>query len=153
QSFSVLNAGQDVMNWTAAVTVRPGAPVFLSLDPGAGSSDAVSLDIPSVTVTANAAGLSPGEYFNQIEIDSPTAINSPQFIPVALEVLPPDRNPGPAIEPSELVFTGVAGASPPGSRNLLIYNLAGGSLNYRSQKTTASGVDWIEYLPTEAPVD
>ena len=152
-SFSVLNTGLGVMSWTAAVIARPGAPIFLTLSPAAGTSDAASTAIPSVTVTANVGSLQPGEYFNQIEVDSPTALNSPQYIPVVLEVLDPGQDPGPAVQPSELVFTGVAGAPPPGSQNLLVYNLRGASLNYRSQKTTANGVDWITYLPTEAAVD
>lgn len=153
QSFSVLNAGQGTMDWTATVISRPGAQIFLSLSPRAGTSIATSTNIPSVTVTADASNLAPGEYFNQIEVDSTTALNSPQFIPVVLEVLDPGQDPGPAVQPSELVFTGVAGTPPPGSQNLLVYNLKGATLNYRSQKTTANGKDWMVYLPTEAAVD
>ncbi len=153
QSFRVLNTGRGVMSWTASVIGRPGAPIVLKLTPPAGTSDAASLSIPSVTVNADLTGLKAGEYFNQIRVESPTALNSPQFLPVVLEVLERDRDPGPAVQPSELVFTGLAGASPPSSQDLLVYNLKGAALNYTSQRSTLNGIDWVTYLPTEAVVD
>jgi len=152
QTFSVLNVGMGSMNWTAKAISQSGAPVVLTLDPALGTSVAGSSTIPSVSVSANIAGLSAGQYFNQVEVDSATALNSPQFIPVVLDVLPASQNPGPVIEPSALVFTGVAGASSPGSQNLDVYNLLGNSLNYSSQAITANGAPWIQYLPTAAPL-
>jgi len=154
QSFSILNAGQGLMRWTVTAVGRSGAPIFLSLSPPIGSVDAASLSIPAVRVTANAANLPPGEYFNQIRVESPTALNSPQFVPVILEVLAPDQKiPGATIQPTELVFTAVSGGSPPGSQDLSLYNVNGGPLTLYRQTTTTNGLNWIQYLPTEASMD
>ncbi len=152
QAFSVLNTGFGVMPWTATVEARSGSPVFLSLSPATGSSDADAAQVPSVNVTANGDGFLPGEYFNQIRVESPTALNSPQFLPVVLEILPPDRDPGPVIQPTELVFVGTAGTAPPSSKDLRVYNLLGGPLNYKSRSVVTEGPNWISYLQTEASV-
>jgi uncharacterized protein (TIGR03437 family) len=94
------------------------------------------------------SGLNPGGYYGQVRVDAPSAANRSQVITVFLEVQPQDQDPGPRVEPSELVFTGVAGGNP-SSKDLLVYNIAAGLKSYHAVANTENGGAWYVDLPND----
>jgi uncharacterized protein (TIGR03437 family) len=151
QSFAVLNTGQGVMNWTAAASTLSGGN-WLSISPASGASDAAASTVPFVQVSANVSGLSSGTYYGRITVAASTADNSPQLISVVFVVLPAGSNPGPAIQPTSLVFTGSAGGDPPSSQNFLVGNPTNSSLAYVSGTLTLDGGTWLQVFPATAAV-
>jgi len=83
-------------------------------------------------------------------VEAPGAANAPQVVTVFLEVLPAGSDPGPAVEPSELIFRGVSGEPSPGSKEIHLYNLTGAEVTYRSTAVTENGGNWLVYLPRDA---
>jgi hypothetical protein len=121
----VLNTGRGVINWMASASTLSGGKDWLIPTATRGATDAASGAVPGLEVRVAAAGLPPGGYYGQVRVDAPGAANTPQVVTVFLEVLPPGSDPGPAVEPSELIFHGVSGEPSPGSREIHLYNLTG----------------------------
>src|SRR5260370_1019474 len=90
---------------------------WLMVTPASGTSTAGASLPPFVSVTIDASGLTPGEYYSQIQVFSLDADNSPQTVSVVLDVLSTGTDPGPEVRPTGLVFTGPSGSSP-GSQNV-----------------------------------
>jgi uncharacterized protein (TIGR03437 family) len=149
RTFEVLNIGRGVVNWTASASTLAGGS-WLSVSPTAGATDAASSTVPTVVVRVNQAGLAPGVYYGLVTVDAPTAANSPQVVTIFLEVLAPGSDPGPVVEPAELVFTAAAGSSP-GSQDVFVYNIAQAAKTYRSS-SVLTGANLVS-LPGDAVVD
>jgi uncharacterized protein (TIGR03437 family) len=147
QAFGVLNTGRGVMNWSASALGLPGTTSWLSVRPASGSTDAASPRVPLVEVAADPRGLVPGEYYGTVRVSAPGAANSPQEVAVVLEVLPPGSNPGPAVRPADLVFTGLAGGASPGSQSVSVFNLTRTPLTYRS-----TAPPWLVHLPPDGTI-
>ncbi len=152
QTVGILNIGQDVMSWSASASTLSGGSSWLTVTPTSGSTDAASLTVPLVNVGVNAAGLDPGQYYGQVQISSSTADNSPQFASVILNVLPAGSDPGPLVRPTGLIFTGVPGATSPGSQVVTVSNLSSISRSFTSGRLTTDGTLWFTHLPTEGTV-
>lgn len=151
QGFGVLNTGQGSMNWTASASTISGGSNWLSISPASGATDAASLTVPLVNVAVNPAGLAPGDYYGQVQITAP-ADNSPQFVSVVLNVLPPGSNPGPVVRPTGLIFAGFAGATNPGSQTAAVSNITASPINFASSRLTYDGQDWFVHAPSNAAV-
>jgi uncharacterized protein (TIGR03437 family) len=149
QQFAVLNTGQGVMNWTAATSTLSGGS-WLSVSPASGSTDAAASGAPAVGVSVNAASLAAGTYYGRVAVTAAAADNSPQMVLIVLNVLAAGTNPGPALAPTSLIFTGVAGGSLPSSQTLVLGNPAGVSLSYVSGRLTLDGADWFTALAPSA---
>ncbi len=135
--FAVSNNGRGIMNFTVSASTLSGGP-WLSATPSSGT--AVAGTSPVINVTANQTGLAPGFYYGQLRIDAPGAANSPHVVTIAMQVLQPGADPGPAIVPSEIVFNTVQGAPPPGSQDLFVYNVSGTPQTYVSSVFSSSGI-------------
>ena len=140
------------MKWSASPSVLSGESNWLSVSPATGSSDASSSDAPSAQVSADPTGLAPGAYYGQVSIDSAGADNSPQTVSAVLNVLPAGSNPAPIVQPSGLVFTGVAGAESPGSQTIGVSNLSSAAVSFTSAGTTRDGGSWFVYLPAAGTI-
>jgi len=150
QTFDVVNGGQGTMNWTATASVLGSVPTWFSVTPGSGSSGAgIS---PSVSVQVKPNGLTPGIYYGQILVTSPTALNSPQMLTVVLNLLTRDQNPGPVVQPSGLIFTGVAGAQSPPPQTVLISDLTPNPLTLGSSRTFVGTGNWFVHSPINATI-
>jgi hypothetical protein len=77
QPFTVRNAGEGSLSWTAS---KDAAWLQISSNSGASPSD--------LTLTVDPSGLTPGEYQAEIIVTSAGASNSPVTVPVVLTVLP-----------------------------------------------------------------
>jgi trimeric autotransporter adhesin len=144
--FAVNNIGRGTTDFTVSTRTLAGGQQWLSATPTTGSITNGQTPVP-ITVTINQTGLAPGFYYGLVRVDSATAANSPQVVSIAIEVLPAGQDPGPVIEPSEIVFTAVAGAPPPGSRNLFVYNVSGAPQTYVSSVTATNANDQFSVVP------
>jgi hypothetical protein len=88
QSFGVQNIGQGVMTWSVSTSVLSGDSNWLAAIPASGSSNASLPDATPVEVSVDPAGLPAGDYYGQVSVSTPDAINSPQTISIVLNVLP-----------------------------------------------------------------
>ncbi len=152
QTFAVLNIGTGVVAWTAKATPISATPAWFSVSPASGSTDAAQS--PSVvTVNVDPSKLAvAGTYYGLVEVDAPTAANSPQVLTVVLQLLPAGADTGAALTPGSLLFTTTAGASSPGSQNVQVYNITAKAKSFRSVVSTDPGLS-IVTLPTDATLD
>jgi len=148
-TFAVTNIGNGNMNFSVSTRTLSGGQQWLSASPGSGVAPSGSPP-PLVTVSVNQAGLSPGLYYGTVRVDSAGSANTPQLITIALLVLPANQDPGPQIEPTEIVFTAVQGAPPPGAATLLVYNVSGTPQTYFSNITAISADGQIDFSPGTA---
>jgi uncharacterized protein (TIGR03437 family) len=93
-----------------------------------------------------------GTYYGLVEVDAPTAANSPQVLTVVLQLLPAGSDTGAALTPGSLLFTTTAGASSPGSQNVQVYNITAKAKSFRSVVSADPGLS-IVTLPTDATLD
>jgi uncharacterized protein (TIGR03437 family) len=152
QTFGVLNSGAGVMPWTVSTSTLNGGNGWLNATPNSGTTDAASLAVPLVSVSVNPANLTPGQYSGQIQVNSASANNSPQFVSVILNVLPAGSNPGPLVLPTGLIFAQAPGgpAAPP--QTISISNLTGTQLTFNSGTLTNDGAAWFAATPKTGTV-
>jgi uncharacterized protein (TIGR03437 family) len=143
--FAVANIGRGTMNFTVSTRTLVGGP-WLTVNPASGAATSGGNPVP-ITVTVNQAGLAPGFYFGLVRVDAPGAANTPHVVTIAMDVLPSNQDPGPVIEPAEIVFTTEQGAAPPGSRNLFVYNVSGTPRTYVSSVTSSTANEQFNFAP------
>ena len=152
RNFAVSNIGRGSMNFSVSTQTLSGGQQWLAAIPRSGT--ATSGDkAPSVTVAVNQAGLAPGFYYGLVRVDAASAANTPQMATVVLRVLAADQDPGPVIEPSEIVFTAVQGAPSPGSRNVLVYNISGTPQTYVSSVIGTDPNNQFSFIPKNATLN
>ena len=152
QTFAVLNIGTGVVAWTAKAIPIPATPAWFSISPTSGSTNAAQSP-PAVTVNVDPSKLAvAGTYYGLVEVDAPTAANSPQVLTVVLQLLPAGADTGAALAPGSLLFTTTAGASSPGSQNVQVYNITAKAKSFRSAVSTDPGLSLVT-LPTDATLD
>src|SRR5271157_2726352 len=152
QTFAVLNIGTGVVAWTAKAVPIAGAPAWFSVSPTSGSTNAAQSP-PAITVNVDPSKLAvAGTYYGLVEVDAPTAANSPQVLTVALQLLPAGADTGATLAPGSLLFTTAARASSPGSQNVQVYNIAAKAKSFRSVVSADPGLS-IVTLPTDATLD
>src|SRR5271157_4225867 len=152
QTFAVLNIGTGVVAWTAKAIPIPTTPAWFSVSPTSGSTNAAQSP-PAITVNVDPSKLAvAGTYYGLVEVDAPTAANSPQVLTVVLQLLPAGADTGATLAPGSLLYTTIAGASSPGSQNVQVYNIAAKAKSFRSVVSTDPGLS-IVTLPTDATLD
>jgi uncharacterized protein (TIGR03437 family) len=147
-SFTVTNIGNGAMNFSVSTNTLSGGS-WLSATPLIGVATANGA-APAITVSVNQANLNPGFYYGQVRIDAPNAANTPHLATVALHVLAAGADPGPQIIPSDIVIKAVAGAPPPGSTNVLLYNVSATPQTYISSVVSSTPGDSFTILPGSA---
>jgi len=146
QSFTIINAGPSILNWTLQKSTISGGN-WLSVSPDSGSSTA-GTPFPVVTVSANPTGLGPGAYYGEIRVMS-GAVNSPQSVNVVLEVVAGGTIPT-QVSPQGLLFVSQAGAAAPVPQTV---NVAGfTSLTAAVSASTTGGGAWLNATPTSLSV-
>jgi uncharacterized protein (TIGR03437 family) len=151
QFFNILNAGVGQMSYsTLASTVAGGS--WPSSFPNNGSSDANSNLVPQVRVDINPKGLAGGVYYGTVKVNAPSANNNPQAVSVILNVLAPGSKIGPIIQPTGLIFGGVAGGESPGSQTILVQDTSSSAVTFHSGRFTLDGQSWFTSLPSDANV-
>jgi len=147
QAFSILNTGRGQMLYTTQVSTLSGGN-WLSAFPRSGSSTAEDNQVPQVRVDVNPSSLSAGVYYGTVQVLAPTAVNSPQFVSVVLNVLPAGSRIGPIVQPTGLIFTAPAGKSP-SSQAVTIQSTSSTPITFRSVITTVHAGNWLTTLPPQ----
>jgi uncharacterized protein (TIGR03437 family) len=151
-SFAIKNIGRGTMNFSVSTQTLSGGQQWLSATPRSGAASSGSPPQP-VIVTVNPAGLAPGFYYGLVRVDSAEAANTPQVASILLRVLPADQDPGPLIEPSDIVITATQGAPPPGSLNLFVYNISATPQTYVSSYAPATPADRLRFIPASSTLN
>lgn len=151
QFFSILNTGvgQMIFNISGG-TLSGGA--WLSAFPLSGESDASSSIVPQVRVGVDPGSLTAGIYYGSLKVTSPGANNSPQSVSIILNVLPPGSNIGPLVQPTGLIFSGVAGGGLAGSQTVLVQDTSSNPVIFHSGQITSNGRGWFTSIPQSATV-
>jgi hypothetical protein len=134
QTLFIWNSGKSgtTLNW--ALSDNAG---WLWENPAYGSSTSEDDKTP-VGVSVNITGMSAGDYYANITITDPEAVNSPRVIPVTLHISPPEI----AVAPPSLAFGAVQGGLTPGNQTLFIWN--SGDIGTRLNWALSDDADWLE---------
>jgi len=143
QNFTIVNGNQGTLLWTVSASTTSGGN-WLSVTPASGSS-AAGVAGPPVQVSVNPSGLALGDYYGQVQIQSPNAPNSPQSVTVVLTVRAPGAGTGSIVQPSGLLFTN---ATP---QSLTVSTLSSTAVTFTG---TASfgGPPWFTLAPASGTV-
>ncbi|HTM47118.1 MAG TPA: putative Ig domain-containing protein [Bryobacteraceae bacterium] len=143
RTVSVLNLGDDTVNWTAEV-VR--GQEWLSL--GATSGQATAARPGTISLTANSGSLDAGRYYALVRLTDPQALNSPQYLTAVLNLVAAASAPAPQLTPSGLVFTGVAGAAETLRQSIRVFASSLTPVPYQATASTPDGADWLSADPS-----
>ncbi len=113
-TIAIANAGGGVLTWSADKSAE-----WLSVSDSTGTAPS------SAVVSADISGLSRGVYTDTIIVGAKDAINSPQYVPVALTVQVAGQI---ALSPDSMHFSADSGGSDPDPQSLTINNTGGGTL-------------------------
>lgn len=156
QNVWVINAGQGLMNWTAAIAPSVAATSsWLNLAGGNGVSGVGptgTVQTPNVLFAVNAAGLRPGEYYSEVVFRAPEAENGVQSVGVTLRVLPKGSFIGMAVEPAGIIFTYPLGGPAPSQRQVFVFNKTGENTDAFVKPFTLNGGDWLSGTPGQFPL-
>jgi len=120
QTLDLWNCGDGTVNW--GVSDNAG---WLTLSPTSGSSTG---ERDSVTLSVDKSGMSTGSYTATITISAPGATNSPQTIPVSLNI----HECGETIcySPSSFSFSAIEDGASPAAKSLSIWNCGDGTMDW-----------------------
>ena len=108
---------------------------WLFKTPSAGSTPS------TISVSVNLTGLSPGIQFDSIEVASPGADNSPQFVFVRLDLAQPPPEIG--VSSTSFLFNALTGGANPPDQSLIISNAGQSTLNW----TVSNSQSWLQLNP------
>lgn len=132
QTLVIRNAGGGLLSWQISTDCD-----WLGVNPAAGTSTGESNEI---TLTVDTAGLHWGAHNCLLTISDPCAMNSPQTIDVALELI------GPQIEalPTNIEFSAYMGDVVPPQQTFTIRNDSGRLFSWQAD----TDCDWLDVNPT-----
>jgi hypothetical protein len=124
--LNIVNVGDGILNWTASWNSS-----WLTVSPSSGTAPS------NPAVSVNIFGLTAGTYEDTITISDPNAVNSPQYVPVTLELI----NPPPEIElvPDNFYFIAVQDGANPPDQQMTINDVGGGTLSW----TASNSSTWL----------
>lgn len=131
KTLSVTNSGEGTLTWTASVS-----STWLSVNPPSGTAPS------NTSIAVNISGLGEGTYDDTVVITSPEADNSPQFLPVRLEII--TMSPTIVFTPSAFTVSAVQGGANPEDRYLYIWtDVPASELNW----TVTNATGWLSLTP------
>jgi len=132
------NLGLNVLNWTTSSNAA-----WLTITPTSGVLNYDEME--NLSITADINGLSAGEYYGQISIDDPQAVNGPKVIDVHLAITGPSLG----IDLSNFSFQASKETLNPEPQALTISNLTGGgTLSWN----ITSDCNWMSIEPISGAV-
>lgn len=138
RQIAVINRGSESLDWTADLLQGDD---WLRISDTSGTS---SLGDPgTITIATDDAKLRAGTYYGLLRVSSPAAQNSPQLLPIVLNVLEPAVKPRVGLSPGGLVFVAVADQAPPSPQSLQIYASSTQPVAYQYSGYTADGSGWL----------
>ena len=148
QTIQMLNTGQGTMNWTVRAEASDGGN-WLSVSPTSGTSQGgVSAGAPTTTTQVDPSGLKAGTHVGLLTFEAPGAPNSPLSGIVLVNMFPPSSEALGVVQPSGLIFLGVAGSASPSAQQISLTSTGGKQLLYDAAATTADGSNWLTVTPS-----
>lgn len=135
KTLEIWNSGGGNLSWSVSDDAA-----WLSLSPTSGSSTG---EVDDVDLSVDTSGLSDGVYNATITITGSGAINTPQQVPVTLNVSE-TAVPYLGFSPASFSFSATEGDSDPSDKTLKIYNSGGETLNWSVSDDAA----WLSLSPT-----
>jgi uncharacterized protein (TIGR03437 family) len=106
-----------------------------------------------IAVSANPAGLAPGDYYGQIQVSAPGAPNTPQVLSAVLNVSGANTVLAPNVNPTGLVFVTVIGSPLPAAQSVAITNLGQTNASFSATVSFPSGTTaWVAPSPASGSV-
>jgi len=140
QSFAIFNLGAGTFSWTTQIQYAAAGQSWLTVTPNGSST---STTPGEATVTVNPAGLAKGQYYATVNVQSATAVNSPQSFTVLLNVVGAgELGSGPQVSTSGMILAAAAGSTA-ATQSITLYSPAGASLNYSTSMFTSDGGNWL----------
>ncbi len=127
------------LNFTASASTASGGN-WLTVTPGSGTTPATL----SIAVIATTPPLPQGIYQGSVTIVSPGASNSPQVIPVTLNVTTPQTI---AVTPATLAFSFQVGGTAPAAQQITVTS-TGGAVAFSAAASTKDGGNWLKLSAT-----
>jgi uncharacterized protein (TIGR03437 family) len=140
QSLRVLNGGLGSLDWSVTASTLDGGD-WLRVAPATGVSSPADR-APAVEASVNPAGLAAAEYYGQLQVTSPQADNSPQFVAIVLSVQPPEQDLGLSLDPTGLVFVAQTTAEPP-PQSFFLVNANDNAVDFTVIADFSGGTTWF----------
>ncbi len=134
QTLEIWNSGSGTLDWSVSDNAA-----WLTLSPASGSSTG---EHDNVTLSVNISGRTAGTYSATITITDPNATNSPQTVPVSLNITAVPK-PTISFSPSSFTFSATEGGSNPANQTLEIWNSGSGTLNW----SVSDNATWLSLSP------
>ena len=139
KDVTIFNKGIGVFDWTASII--QGAD-WLRINRTSGTAGGGNPG--TIRVSTDDNKLPVGTHYGLVRISSPTANNSPQLVPIVLNVVDAAEPPRVGISPAGLVFFAVAGQpTPPASKSLQIFASSLQPIAYQNSSYTNDGAGWL----------
>lgn len=141
QPVTITNTGGGSLGWSAASAVNtPAAGTWLSLTGTTTGTLASGLNA-NFNAAVDVTGLAAGTYSGTITLTAAGATNSPQAIPVTLNVL---GTPAMTVAPTSLTYTTPVGV-PPATQTLTVSSSGGQNLDWSASTivTTPAAGTWL----------
>ncbi len=150
RSFRVINGTQRLLNYTLAATTFNGGN-WLSVSSTGGSIPTAGA-FASIDVRVDPSSLSAGDYYGQIRVEAPNVPNSPRFLSVVLNVVAPNVNPGPTVDPTGLVFVGLLNGQNQAAQAVRITNLTARPSPFTASAAFEGGRSFFTFSPASGTV-
>jgi uncharacterized protein (TIGR03437 family) len=150
QSLTVLNNGSGALNFTVATSTVSGGQGWLVASPTSGRADSNSP--ATVTVSINPAGLTPGDYYGQVQISGAGISNSPQTASVVLNIAPAGTDLGAFLQTTGLIFVGRAGSANPAAKTVQVTNPSNKPLTFSATAFSENGKSFFTVQPASGSV-
>ncbi len=132
QTITFYNLGRSNLNWTASSNTS-----WLQTIPASGSVNWEQT--ATISITPDIGSLTAGQYFGQITISDPNAMNNPKMIDVYLTITGPSLS----ISQNNYNFTASKETLNPEPQVLTISNTGGGTLNW----SITPNCNWMQIEP------
>ncbi|MGH9722693.1 MAG: BACON domain-containing protein [Bryobacteraceae bacterium] len=142
RNLTISAVGFETINWTAELVQGDD---WLNLSARNGVSRPT--DPSQVRISTENASLAADDYYALIRVSSPQAPNSPVFVPVVLNVLPPNARLDPDPSPEGLFFVARAGQPPPAPQSVGVFASSNATVGYQSSATTDDNSGWLSVSP------
>ena len=151
QTVSIFNFGDpsSTVNWTADIV---NGSQSVSLSPASGTATATNPSALTITANSNINSLPPGGSYALVRISDAQSLNSPQYVPVTIDIADAARPPRPDPIPKGVVFTGFAGGAAPAARQVRVYASTSSATTLRVSSATSDGANWLSANPASASI-
>ncbi len=123
QQLTITNTGSGTLNWTATSS----DPWITTISPAGGALTAGASTTPPITVGVTQGVLAAGTYNGSITITAAGASNTPQTVPVTLNV---NATPTIGLSLTTFNFTAPQNGTPPATQQVTVSNQGTGTLNW-----------------------